>query len=108
MHYKPSLIGIEQIPITENGIPWESLGVDGYWWSFVGISLQSSISLIQIPIDSDQYPCVPTEKWEFAQFPLNIACSAKNITCNLFAPSLLDDLTCILIPVSLLLDDIMV
>ena len=39
-HYKPSLMGIEQIPIIENGNPWESLGIDGYWWSFVGISLE--------------------------------------------------------------------
>ena len=29
VHYKPSLMGIEQIPITENGKPLESLGIDG-------------------------------------------------------------------------------
>ncbi len=29
---------------------------------------------------SYQYPRVPNEKWEFAQFLLNMACSASNFS----------------------------
>ncbi len=56
-----------------NGKPWESFGIDGYWWSFRG-----NLPLLKGQYRSSRFPLIPIntnrfplKKWEFAQFPLN-------------------------------------